>query len=603
MINARHHQNLLCVQVGRAGLVGDVSRALRGKWVAKWSCVVAAWTSFNCAKTVELAHRFGWSGTDPLALAEVERLGWPVIMKEPALFPHVKTTPGRDMLDLEAEEKMRNLDEDFLKRPLWRHQREAFKTLHRLNGAVLDMGMGTGKSMTTIALIGADKHDFGMIVCPKSVINVWPLEFSKNCKRDFVIYTGTGKKTQSIRQYVQGMQMGIRAAQAYGQPFVFVCNYEAMWQGALKDFIEANKFDYVVFDEGHRLKAPTGTASKFAAKMRKNARRVFICTGTLLPHSPMDAFGVFRAVDPAVFGDHFIPFRTKYAEMGGYENKVIVRYKNTEEMHSMISSISYRVKTSDALDLPPVNHIVRKFKLSSESQKIYNEMSSELFAEFEGHELTAANALVKGLRLMQITSGVVRDVNGDYHRVGSEKAELFADIIEDIDIREPLIVFCNFTADIQAVKEAAIKSGRTVSELSGHANELADWQAGKTDVLAVQIKAGKEGVDFTRACLCFYYSIGHSLGDYEQSLCRPHRPGQERPVVYYHLVAEGTVDEDIYAGLEKKKDIVLSVLEGVIRRAMQARGAQNAALTEEAIRDAMRLGGLLKIGENDANPG
>ena len=55
--------------------------------------------------------------------------------------------------------------------------------------------------------------------------------------------------------------------------------------------------------------------------------------------------------------------------------------------------------------------------------------------------------------------------------------------------------------------------------------------------------------------------------------------------------------------LEKKKDIVLSVLEGVIRRAMQARGAQNAALTEDAIRDAMRLGGLLKIGENDANPG
>ena len=592
MINARHHQGLLCIQVARPGLVGDVSRATRGKWVAKWNCVVADWTSFNCAKAIELAHRFGWSGTDPNALAEIERMAWPVIVKEPSLFEYVKTTCGKEMLDLEAEEKLRALESDYLQRPLWRHQREAFARLHRLNGAVLDMGMGTGKSMTTIALIGTEKHDFGMIVCPKSVIQVWPLEFAKNCKREFIIYTGTGKKTQSITQYVQGMQKAIRAAQAYGRPFVFVCNYEAMWQGALKDFIEANKFDYVVFDEAHRLKAPLGTASKFAAKLRKNATRVFGCTGTLLPHSPMDAFGIFRAIDPAVFGIHFIPFRTTYAEMGGYEKKQIVRYKHAELMHRLISSISYRVKTSDALDLPPFTHEVRKFKLTKESQKVYNQMADELFAEFEGHELTAANALVKGLRLMQITSGVVRDVNGDYHRIGTEKAELFADIIEDIDTREPIIVFCNFTADIQAVKEIALKTGRRVSELSGKANELAQWQAGETDVLAVQIKAGKEGVDFTRACLCFYYSIGHSLGDYEQSLCRPHRPGQERPVIYYHLVAEGTVDEDIYTGLDKKRDIVLSVLEGIVRRGLQRRGQDNAAMVQDAVNMARAIAGV-----------
>ena len=593
MINARHHQGLLCVQVGRPGLVGDVMRKLRGKFEKKWNCVIADWTSFNCARTLELAQQFGWSGKDATALAEIEYHGWPVVIKEPSLFPEIKCIPSNLTIDRDAEEMMRALEENYLVRPLWKHQREAFKTLHRLTGAVLDMGMGTGKSMTTIALIGTAKHDFGMIVCPKSVINVWPLEFQKNCKKQFHVYTGTGKKSQSIAQYIKGMEKEVRIAEAYKRPFVFVCNYEAMWQGALADFIQANKFDYIVFDEVHRLKAPSGTASKFASKIARSAKRVFGCTGTLLPHSPVDAFGVLRPVDPTVFGKHFIPFRTTFIEMGGFEKKQVVGYKNQMLMHRLISSISYRVTTDDALDLPEATHIVRSCKLESKTRKLYEDMASDMFAEFEGNELTAANALVKVLRLMQITSGVVKDECGNNHRVGNEKASLFADLLEDIDMKEPVIVFCNFTADIEAVRAAAISQGRSVSELSGKRNELAAWQAGETDVLVVQIKAGKEGVDFTRACVCFYYSIGHSLGDYEQSLRRPHRPGQTRPVRYFHLVAEGTVDEDIYKALEKKKDVVLSVLEGVVRQGYQRRGQQNEAMLNMAVNDAMKMfGGL-----------
>jgi SNF2 family DNA or RNA helicase len=198
-------------------------------------------------------------------------------------------------------------------------------------------------------------------------------------------------------------------------------------------------------------------------------------------------------------------------------------------------------------------------------------MATNLIAEFEGNELTAANALVKVVRLMQITSGVIRDAEKVAHRIGSEKIKLFADILEDIDPAEPTVVFCRFTADIEAVRKAAEKLGRTTSELSGKRNDLKAWQAGETNTLVVQIKAGKEGVDFTRARYCFYYSMTHSLGEYEQSLRRNHRPGQERAVFFIHLVAEDTVDEDIYAGLEKKKRIVLSVLEGVVRRSAKTK--------------------------------
>ena len=51
----------------------------------------------------------------------------------------------------------------------------------------------------------------------------------------------------------------------------------------------------------------------------KNASRVIGGTGTLLPHSPLDAFAIYRAVDPGVFGTHYIPFRSRYAVLGGFE--------------------------------------------------------------------------------------------------------------------------------------------------------------------------------------------------------------------------------------------------------------------------------------------
>jgi SNF2 family DNA or RNA helicase len=310
-----------------------------------------------------------------------------------------------------------------------------------------------------------------MVVCPKAVIDVWPLEFQKNCKTPFVIYTGTGKKSQTITKYVAGLEKSYRNAEVMKRPFLFVCNYEAMWQGHLKEFISMNNFDYVVFDEVHRLKSPSGVASKFAAKMRSSALRIFGCTGTLLPHSPLDAFGSFRAVDPAVFGDSYIPFRSTYAEMGeikvkqktkdGKEKETSVQVKKFKKRAvTFITSISFRVKTEDAVDLPPATHIIRKCSLAPATRKIYMDMANELVADFEGNTLTAANALVKVVRLMQITSGVIRDADKVSHRIGNEKASLFEDVLEDIAPEEPIVVFCRFTADIQAAKDVAEKTGR-----------------------------------------------------------------------------------------------------------------------------------------------
>jgi SNF2 family DNA or RNA helicase len=146
-------------------------------------------------------------------------------------------------------------------------------------------------------------------------------------------------------------------------------------------------------------------------------------------------------------------------------------------------------------------------------------------------------------------------------QIDSAKMNLLRDVFEDLDPQEPLVVFCRFHRDLEAVNRVADETGRRSLELSGRTDELKRWQAGEAPVLAAQIDSGGLGVDLTRARYAIYYSLGFSLGSYEQSLARIHRPGQTRPVEYIHLVAEGTVDEKVMAALARRADVVNTVLQ------------------------------------------
>jgi SNF2 family DNA or RNA helicase len=80
----------------------------------------------------------------------------------------------------------------------------------------------------------------------------------------------------------------------------------------------------------------------------------------------------------------------------------------------------------------------------------------------------------------------------------------------------------------------------------------------------VQIQAGGLGIDLTRSCYCFFYSLGSSLGDYEQAKSRLHRQGQTRNVTYYHILAlcdgQKTADHKVYRALDRKENVAQAVL-------------------------------------------
>jgi SNF2 family DNA or RNA helicase len=347
-----------------------------------------------------------------------------------------------------------------------------------------------------------------------------------------------------------------------GKPHVVAVNYECVFREPYLSMACGIQWDFVIADESHRICAPNGTISKAVARIGRSARRRLALTGTPMPQEPLNIFGQFRFLDPDVFGPSWTSFSHRYAVFGGFGGYEVVGYANQPELDAKFRSLAF-VVGSDVLDLPPERDVTRGFQLGGQAARAYRALSTELWAGLDAGEVTAPNALVKLLRLQQITGGNVTDDDGVDHIVDQGKKNLLRDVLEDIAAEECVVVVCRFVADLAAVREVAEKLKREYRELSGRCNDLNSDARIPEDahgVFGVQIQSGGVGVDLSRSANCVLYSVGYSLGEFLQVRARLVRPGQDRSVLFVRLVAEGTVDEAVYEALQKREDVVDTIL-------------------------------------------
>ncbi len=445
----------------------------------------------------------------------------------------------------------------------WEHQLRAYHFIAELDAAYLDMHMGTGKTKVVIDHVANFAPQTTLVVCPKSVVDVWPAEAAKHAQRDDIVVVPLVKGT--VKERTREARQAVTRAERDGSPVVLVINYEAAWRPAFKRFALGRTWGLVVADEIHRIKKPGGKASMFMRTLGKRAKRRLGLSGTPLPHSPLDAYAQFRFLNPAIFGTSYHRFKHRYAVYGGYEGHEVLRWKNQRELGQKMAQISFHAG-EEVLDIPAEKHVERVGRLTRGELKVYAQLEDEMIAEIEAGRVTVFNALTKLLRLQQVTSGYVRNDEGEDVAVGTSKRDLFADLLEDFERDEPLVVFCRFRHDLNTIKKTCETAGRTVGELSGRRNDIAEWRDGKFDVIAVQIQAGSLGIDLTRARFGIYYSLGFSLGDFRQSIRRINRSGQTRPVTYYHLIMKDTIDAKVYERLDARERLVEGVLDYLKRK-------------------------------------
>lgn len=423
----------------------------------------------------------------------------------------------------------------------------------------------TGKTKVAIDILQNNNAERVLIVCPSHVIAVWPKEFEKHCVEvdDWEIAC---LDTGSTAKNVLFLKNKIDIARARKKKLVVIVNYEAIWRTELAKVVMSVFWDYVIADESHRIKSATGVASKFMAKLKIVSKKKLALTGTPMPHTPMDIFAQYRFLNDQIFGTSYTRFKRRYGKWGGFGGYQLLGFENEDELNSKFYSIAYKVG-KEVLDLPEVMpHINVPVILEPDARKQYNSMLNDFLIWLnEDEAVTATNSLAKLLRLQQITSGFIPiPETEEVVEISHAKATALREVLLDLGQLEPVVIFCRFRRDLDTVHAVAKSLDRKSTELSGRMSSLALWQQSENiPILAVQIQAGGVGIDLTRARYCIYYSLGFSLGDYEQSLARVHRPGQSRPVQYIHLIAKNTVDETVYKALENKKEVVTEILREV----------------------------------------
>lgn len=336
---------------------------------------------------------------------------------------------------------------------------------------------------------------------------------------------------------------------------------------SLEDQIIKAKFDLIIIDELTAFKKHTNNRSKAMIRITKRAKAVWGMTGAPTPNSPTEAFGQARVVNP----DN--PYLPRF--FGEFEKKVVTPLTPyidlpTNEAHILVNQIlqpAIRFERDKCIDIPDCQYEKMIVPLSEEQKAAYKIMKDELRIQYENGEVTAANAAVKMLKLMQVAAGQVKDDNGNVLSFDtSPRDEALWQIFEETG-KTKLVVFSAFRASIEHLVRFFQSKKVKVAHIYGdvaqqtRAKHIHDFQEGDLQVLVLQPQSTAHGITLTASNVIVWYSLVPSGEVHMQANGRITRAGQTRKQYIIYML--GThVEKRVLQILENKgnfSDMALSL--------------------------------------------
>ena len=412
-------------------------------------------------------------------------------------------------------------------------------------GLFLDMGLGkTVITMTAVQELMYDRFEVSkvLVIAPKRVAeDTWTREHAKwDHLRDLRISKVIGTAPQRRKALEQDADIYV-----IGRDSVvwLVEHYQNKgWP-----------FDMVVIDELSSFKNPQAKRFRALRKVMPHVSRVVGLTGTPSPNGLMDLWAEVYLLDRGErLGPTLGSYREKYFRPGARNGYIVYRWEpysySQKEIEKKISDICISMSADDYLTMPKRIDNVIPVQLSDQEMETYNRMEQEqlLVLEDEDDAVVALNAAAVMTKLLQIANGSVYTAGHDVLRIHDAKLEALEEIIDTTG--EPVLVFYSYKHDLEAIQKK-IKGARI---LEGP-DDIADWNDGKVQVLLAHPASVGYGLNLQDGGhVIVWYGLTWSLELYQQANARLYRQGQEKPVIIHHLIASGTVDEEVMDALQHK---------------------------------------------------
>ena len=440
------------------------------------------------------------------------------------------------------------------------------------------MEMGTGKSKVLIDNI-AMLYDKGringaLIIAPKGVYKTWtdeqiPDHMPEHIEKEVVLWESTaGKKKEEELQKLYKSSYDLH---------ILVMNVEAL--STKKGKIFAAKFlscheSMMAIDESTTIKNPTAIRTKTILDLGKDVKYKRILTGSPVTKSPLDLFTQCYFLDPWLLEQQsYYSFKTRYAitrqiNVSGRMIHIVSGYRNLGELSNQLKPFSFRCLKDDCLDLPAKTYMKRIIQLTSEQQKIYDQMKKMALAELNGKLTTTANVITQMMRLQQITSGHFKSDDGKVQVIKNNRLNELLDVLSEMEGKA--VIWAHWRHDIQTIVDAVKKEYGDNSVVTYYGDTSTDDR--QKAIKSIQNpdspvrfvvgtpQTGGYGITLTGASTMIYYSNGYDLEKRTQSEARIDRIGQTRNMTYIDIIAEKTIDEKIVLALRKKINIASQVM-------------------------------------------
>ena len=437
------------------------------------------------------------------------------------------------------------------------------------------MEMGTGKSKVLIdnicMLYNAGKINGALIIAPKGVYKNWFDSEIQNHMPDYIEKKiGLWRTDPNAKDLKPLFSTG-------AELHILIMNVEAF--STKKGVLFAHKFlschnALISIDESTTIKNPNAKRTKSILSLKPLSKFRRILTGSPVTKSPLDLFSQCQFLDSWLLNQSsYYAFRTRYAvcrkiNVSGRQVEIVVGYRNLGELSEKVKPFSYRVLKDDCLDLPPKTYTKRIIELSDEQKKVYKTMKEKAIAFLNGKMVSTATVITQLMRLHQITCGHFTSDDGDVQEIKNNRIDQLMEILEEVEGKA--VIWAHYRYDIKKIVEAISKKYGENSVVTYYGDTSTDDR--QKAITKIQDKdssvrfivgtpqTGGYGITLTGASTMIYYSNGYDLEKRQQSEARIDRIGQEKPMTYIDIIAEGTVDDKIVQSLRKKVNIATEVM-------------------------------------------
>lgn len=507
-----------------------------------------------------------------------------------------RLTPSLGIGKEEAMERLSELGQGF-GGELRDFQREAVEYALRKEGrALIGDDMGLGKTIEALAAVHAAEAYPAAIVCPASVKINWRREAEKWLPEEKSVRVLSGREGEP------------------SEADVTVINYDI-----LKDRLGNKSFPSglgaVVLDESHYAKNRDAQRTQAAKELAGRAQMRIFLTGTPVKSRPFELTEQLKGLGCLHKFGGFWPFAKRYcnARRNGF-GWDFSGAANLEELNDRLREHCYIRRTKKEV-LPQLGEKERvtvpfeidnrsdyetcrrnlvKWLRSEERRKRLKKRAQRKEREGRSGELTEAEEkALSGESGSGATGGAEHLVRiGELKKLAARgKLEGVIEWAQRFTERgEKLVIFAHHRDIVTAIAEALEE------KLSGEENGEAEiprviggqssserqdaidaFTRGDAPAIVLNMQAGGTGVDGLQkvASSVAFCELGWTPSEHNQAEDRLQRIGQEGSVTCYYLLAENTIEEDIAALIEEKREVVEKTMDGETSAAAAGEASKN----------------------------